>query len=202
MNTLIRKHFSLPVLEPVRVKSTISAYLAVTSAGIRDNKALLIDCDIRRPTVHTRFGLSLGVGVANYLAGDVEYEELAQDSDFNNLKVITAGRSQKTPSELFPTVHLNVLFQKVRQDFNIIIIDTPPVIPVSDLLFLSNEADGILFVVKSGVTQKRVAKRAFELLEDWQEKILAVVVNNERGVLPYYYDYRYYNYKYNNNNHK
>ena len=77
-----------------------------------------------------------------------------------------------------------------------IIIDTPPVIPISDPLLLGNETDGVILVVKAGKTKKDIVKRAQQLLNDSGITILGVILNNFKEVLPYYYNYKYYEYKY------
>jgi capsular exopolysaccharide synthesis family protein len=177
-------------------KSTAAAFLATASARYRRTETLLIDCDLRRPMVHKLYDLPNEGGVADILANDMNLKSVVKPSAIPSLKIITAGIPKSSPADLFSTVHLQEMFKKIRFYFKIVLIDAPPIIPVSDALLLSNETDAILFVFKAGSTPKRVAKRAFELLEDNRKKLLGVIINNEKGALPYYYDPRYYGYEY------
>jgi capsular exopolysaccharide synthesis family protein len=177
-------------------KSTVAAYLAATSARFRQTETLLIDCDLRRPTVHNTYSLSLEKGVADILENKLDIRAAMKPSVFGNMKVITAGIARQSPAELFSSNRLHELFDQARFYFKCVIIDAPPIVPVSDSLLLSNEADGLLFVFKAGKTQKSVAQRALDLLQDNRKKVLGAVLNNAKGVLPYYYDYSYYDYKY------
>ncbi len=177
-------------------KSTIAAYLATESARYPNNPTLLIDCDLRRPTVHKMFNLGLKNGIAEVVEEEQDVGVVWKDTKLPNLKVITAGRVQRTPMEVFTSKRFVQAFYNLRLYFKTIIVDAPPVIPVTDTLLLSGEVDAILFVVLAGKTPKRVALRALELLQESRGKILGTVINNMKSVLPYYYDYKYYNYKY------
>ncbi|NIA29606.1 MAG: polysaccharide biosynthesis tyrosine autokinase [Actinobacteria bacterium] len=176
-------------------KSTISSSLAITSALYRETKTLLIDCDLRRPTIHKLFKLPLENGLADFLSNKSELDKILKDTTFPSLKVITAGTSDQSPSRLISSFQLYDLFEMFRSYFEIIIVDAPPVIPTSDALFLGNGVDAILMVLKAGVTKKKVAKRAINSLADNKEKILGTVINNMKNVMPYSCDYSYYNYK-------
>ncbi len=177
-------------------KSTTAAFLATASARYHRTETLLIDCDLRRPMINKLYELPNEGGVADILAHGADIKAVLKPSALPNLKIITAGVPQHSPADLFSTARLREMFNKIRFYFKIILIDAPPIIPVSDTLLLSNETDAILFVFKAGTTPKRVAKRALELLEDNRKKLLGVVINNEKGALPYYYDPRYYGYEY------
>ncbi|MGH7598603.1 MAG: CpsD/CapB family tyrosine-protein kinase [bacterium] len=194
-----RHHTNVFLLTSANVgegKSTAAAFLATASARYRRMETLLIDCDLRRPMIHKLYNLPNEQGVADILAEDVNIKSVLKPSAIPNLKIITAGIPKQSPADLFSTVHLQEMFKKIRFYFKIVLIDAPPIIPVSDTLLLSNETDAIVFVFKAGHTPKRVAKRALELLEDNRKKLLGVVINNEKGALPYYYDPRYYGYEY------
>jgi Mrp family chromosome partitioning ATPase len=112
------------------------------------------------------------------------------------LSILTSGKIQESPSELFNTEHIREVFSEAKFYFDFIIVDAPPVIPVSDPLMLSSEVDGALFVIKAGQTQEPVIQRAVKLLRDAKIEIFGAIVNNIKHVLPYYYDYRFYNYSY------
>lgn len=177
-------------------KSTISTYLAAASARYRSTPTVLVDCDLRRPMIHKHFALSNEHGVADLLARELDVKAVLKPSAIPNLRIITAGIANDSPADLLSSIRLKEMFDQIRFYFKIVIVDAPPVIPVSDALLLSNEADGILFVLKAGKTQKRMAQRAMELLDDNRSKLLGAIINNVKGALPYYYDYRYYKYDY------
>lgn len=179
-------------------KSTMTAFLATSSARYRQTETVLVDCDLRRPVVHKLYNLPQEGGVADILARGVSIRSVLKASTIPNLSIITAGVAERSPADLFSSQRLHVLIERLRAAFQIVLIDAPPIIPVSDSLLLSNVVEGILFVCKAGVTQKRVAQHALELLEDNRKKLLGVIINNMKGLLPYYYDYHYYDYKYYN----
>ncbi len=177
-------------------KSTTTAFLATASARYRQNDTVLVDCDLRRPVIHKMYHLPNEGGVADILAHGVSLRSVLKPTVIPNLKVITAGIAESSPADLFSSERLTQMISRLRQAFQIVLLDAPPIIPVSDSLLLSNVVDGILFVCKAGVTQRRVAQHALELLEDNRKKLLGVIINNMKGLLPYYYDYYYYDYKY------
>lgn len=177
-------------------KSTVAAFLAAASARYRATETLLVDCDLRRPMIHRLYELPNELGVADILASGKSITSVLKSSGIPNLQIITAGIARQSPADLFSSARLHEMFGQIRSYFKIAIIDAPPMIPVSDSLLLSNEAEGILFVFKAGETPKRVAQRAVALLDNNRRKLLGAVINNMKGVLPYYYDHRYYNYQY------
>ena len=177
-------------------KSTVAAFLAAAATRFRQTETVLIDCDLRRPQVHKLYGLPIENGVADILAGGADVRSALKPSVFPNLKILTAGVARQSPADLFSSMRLHELLDQARFYFKCVLIDAPPIIPVSDALLLSNEVEGLLFVFKAGVTTKSVAQRALDLLQDNRKKVLGVVLNNAKGVLPYYFDYSYYDYQY------
>jgi protein-tyrosine kinase len=177
-------------------KSTTATYLALTSAQYVSGKTLLIDCDLRRPSIHQIFRLSLESGVADILDRIKNYEAVLKNTAMANLKIITAGVPKKSPAELFQIQAIRDMILYYRNHFSLIIIDAPPVIPVSDSILIGSQVEKILFVVKAGKTKKNVAKRALDLLDNNRKKIEGVIINNPLGVMPYYYEHKYYKYKY------
>ncbi|MGH7595174.1 MAG: CpsD/CapB family tyrosine-protein kinase [bacterium] len=177
-------------------KSTTSALLACTIARYRNNKTILVDCDLRRPRVHQLFGVPKEEGVADVLNGDRKLDTCFKRTSIENLRLLTAGSIVDNPTELFNSSRLRDLFSEIKFYFDTVIVDSPPVIPVTDTLILSPEMDGALMVVKAGETHKEVVKRAADMMRNAGFNILGVIVNNQKSVLPYYYDQSYYGYKY------
>lgn len=181
-------------------KSTIASLLAIFCANSHKLATLLVDCDLRRPRIHKIFGLAQERGVADILTYGLSGNSVLKKSKVSLLKVITAGNTEQNPAELFLTSTTHEMIKGSVDKFDVIILDAPPILPVNDTLLLANEAEAILFVVKAGFTKKKIMQRAVELLDDNRKKIVGTIMNNARGILPYYYDYRYYNYKYTSAN--
>ncbi len=177
-------------------KSTSAALLACTIARYRETKTILVDCDLRRPRVHQLFGIDKEEGVADILTGKRKLDSCFQDTSIPNLKILPAGGVLDNPTGLFNSQHMRDLFSEIKFYFDAVIVDSPPVLPVTDSLILSSEMDGALVVLKAGQTHKDVVRRAVELMRNAGLNLLGTVINNQKGVLPYYYDYRYYGYNY------
>lgn len=179
-------------------KSTVSSLLATVCSQYRNTKTLLIDMDLRRPKLHEIFEIERARGVTDIILKQKSVKTCLKSTSSKNLFVVTSGVINCSPSEILNNVRLKDMFLECKFYFDLIIIDTPPVVPVSDTMLLSSEVDGALFLIKAGKTQKPVIKRAIQLLQEANIKILGVIVNNMHHVLPYYYDYKYYRYEYYN----
>ncbi|MFQ5633415.1 MAG: CpsD/CapB family tyrosine-protein kinase [bacterium] len=177
-------------------KSTSAALLASTVARYRETKTIIVDCDLRRPKVHHLFGLAKEEGVADVLMGKHKLDSCFKQSPLENLKILTSGGIVDNPTELFNSQRMRDLFSEIKFYFDTIIVDSPPVLPVTDSLILSPEMDGALVVIKAGQTHKDVVRRAVELMRNSGLNLLGTIINNQKGVLPYYYDYKYYGYDY------
>lgn len=177
-------------------KSTAAALLACTVARYRETKTILVDCDLRRPRVHHLFNLSKEDGVADVLTGKRRLDACFKQSPLENLKILTSGGIIDNPTELFNSPRMKDLFSEIKFYFDAVIVDSPPVNPVTDSLILAPEMDGAIVVVKAGHTHREVVRRAVDLMRNSGMNILGVIINNVKEVLPYYYDYRYYGYKY------
>ena len=173
-------------------KSTITSYLAVTIAQFAHRKVLIVDADLRRPRVHTIFGLRNAGGLMECLSGEQEPLSMIKKTELENLDVITAGGTTNEPSRLLETESLSEFFEKVKFYYDIVLVDSAPVLAVSDTLFLGVEVEAALLVVLAGVTPSEVVVRARDALKDANVNLIGVLVNNVSEVLPYYYDYKYY----------
>jgi len=175
-------------------KSTIAALLALTAVQNTVGGVLLVDADLRRPIIHSLFGLKREAGFRELLSGKIDLESALKDSFQPNLKIVTSGSGGESVWQLLEPTKLRGLFDSLRSRFSCLIVDAPPVIPVSDVLSLGSELERVLLVVKAGETPREVVKRATDLLKEAGTQILGVVLNNARQVLPYYYNYSYYHY--------
>lgn len=176
-------------------KSTIASHLALTVARFKGKKSLIVDADLRRPRLHQVFGVPKEPGLLECLQGKMDPLDVVKDTPVENLKVIPAGSRIASPAHLFEGDILSEIFKKIRFYYDIVIVDSAPVIPVSDPMLISSEVDGVILVLLAGKTPRHVATRARDILLDANANLLGVVVNNLSEVLPYYYDYKYYGYR-------
>jgi capsular exopolysaccharide synthesis family protein len=176
-------------------KSTISALLAITAAK-KGMKTLLVDCDLRRPTVHRLFAVDRRHGMVEVLSEGVPPKAVVKRTALENLDLITAGQAVPHPTELFDSRAIGSFIGELKFYYDLVVIDTPPVIPVSDPMMLAQELDAALLVVKAGATAREVVARAADIMTSNSNNLLGVVLNNVKGSLPYYYDYSHYHYDY------
>lgn len=177
-------------------KSLVASFLAITVCQYHDRKTLLVDSDMRCPVIHGLFNVEQENGIADVLEGRKALKECFKKISLSNLQILTSGRAQKSPTELLDSPRLTEVFEEIKFYFDTIIVDSAPVVPVSDVMVLMPEVDATLIVVKAGSTPREVVKRAVELVQNAGGKMLGIVMNNLEGVLPYYYNYSYYGYSY------
>jgi len=175
-------------------KSTVAAHLALTIARHTPGRVGLIDCDLRKPRLHELYGLDQSKGMTDFMRGILPLNAVLKETMQPNLRVITSGRVISGPSKLFETEVIQRAFAKINQEFDIVLVDSPPLLPVSDPLLLAEEMDGVILVVMAGRTPRQVVRRAREMLSTVEANVLGAVVNNADEALPYYYDYKYYGY--------
>ena len=189
----------LLVSSPMRMegKTTAACHLAVACARERKARVLLIDGDLRRPRVHDELEVSRKPGMRQYLSGELPIDTVLQTpKDFPNLHMLASGGPTRFPSKYLRVEPIAELLQQMEDQYDVIIVDSPPLIPVSDPLTLASVVDGLVLVVMAGKTPRQVLKRAMALLGDFRSRLLGVIVNNYERRLPYYYDYRYYGRRY------
>lgn len=177
-------------------KSTIAAFLSMTSAGKKKRKTLLVDCDLRRPTLHRLFDLPREMGLVEALSEKKSLKEVIKKTSNDYLDIITAGKSVANPTDVFDSEAIHNLLNEGRFYYDLILLDCAPVLPVSDPMLLAPFMDGILMVVKAGSTQSEVAQRAARLLQNNRANFVGIVLNNLENALPYYYNESYYGYEY------
>jgi protein-tyrosine kinase len=175
-------------------KSTITSYLALTISQFPKKKVLVVDADLRRPMIHRMFGVENQVGLKECLADGLDPLKAITPTQKENLHIITAGSRHPHPSSLFETGALAQCFEKLNFYYDVVLIDSAPVLPVADTLFLCNVVQSVLFVVMAGVTPADVVVRGKEILEQAGTTIEGVIVNNASDTLPYYYGRHYYGY--------
>lgn len=156
-------------------KSTVSANIArlVAQAG---TPVLLVDADLRRPQIATTFEIDGAVGLTQALAGDVEMRDVIVDSGMTNLSVLPAGRIPPNPSELLGSLRMKQFIDDLAQDY-LVILDAPPLLPVTDAGLLSAFCDGALLVQAAGKTQIEQSEQCRRILDQVGSRLLGVVLN-------------------------
>ncbi len=180
---------------PKEGKSTTSANLVIAMAQ-SGKKVVLIDADLRRPVVHSIFGLEKDEGLTNYLMDDISFEQMIKPSIMENLYIIPSGVLPPNPSELLASEKMKALLIKLREEFDFILFDTPPIIAVTDAAILSTIVDGAILVVSSGHTNYDALVRAKSLLDAVNTRILGALLNGVEvgGMYGSYYYYYYHHY--------
>lgn len=182
-------------------KSTITANIAVTIAQSNKN-VLLLDADFRRPTQHKLFGLNNNVGLASAVAGDIDPADAIQVSEVPNLSVMACGQRPHNPSELLTSPRFAELLDHLKEQYDFVLIDTPPVLAVTDPGIVSARVDGVIMALRIRKNGRPNAMRARKILMDLEANMLGIVVNgidHRTGSYGYYSSYRRgygYNYAY------
>ncbi|SFE99757.1 capsular exopolysaccharide family [Bacillus sp. OV194] len=170
-------------------KSTTVANLAVVLAQ-QGKRVLVVDGDLRKPTVHYTFRVSNIQGMTSVLTKQLTFEDAVQKTNIDHLYVLPSGPIPPNPSELLNSKAMEALVEEANSKYDYVLFDSPPVLAVTDAQILSNRCDGVVLVASSGRTEKEEALKAKELLENANAKILGVVLNGkETNDSSYYYYY-------------
>ena len=186
---------------PSEGKTLTSVNLAGSFAR-DDKKTIIIDCDLRKPRVHTVINESLIPGLSDYLFGKSIFENIVRMSKLSKLDFIPAGTIHSNASEILNSKKMISLIQKLRELYDIIIIDSPPILAVADTEVISNYVDTSILVVSSNSTEIEWTKQAVDLLKHGQSTFLGVVLNNYDFKFGYPSNYKYHGYYYNNDDSK
>ena len=171
--------------------TTANLGIAVAQAGSR---VILVDADLRKPSLHRFFDLGHEVGLTTVLAGEATPEEALQDTHVPNLRFLASGPVPPNPAELLGSPRMAAAAEQLGAACDMIIYDTPPVEAVTDAAVLSTLADGVVLVVRSGAAAYNLAQRAKEALEKVKARVLGVVLDDvpPNGEGAYYYQYHGY----------
>jgi len=177
---------------PQEGKTTTSINTAVVLAqkGVR---VLLIDADLRRPSIHKTLGMGPHTGLSNILTGSTTLEQaVTHTTILPNLFVLPAGTPPPNPAELLASANMRDLLTLLREQYDHIVIDTPPSLSVTDAVVLSPRADGVVLVIRSGQTTKQALRRSRDILTQVNAKVICVLLNAVDLSSPdYYYYYEY-----------
>ncbi|WP_277585657.1 polysaccharide biosynthesis tyrosine autokinase [Psychrobacillus antarcticus] len=159
-------------------KSFISTSLAKTFA-MDNKKVVYIDADLRRPVGRKIFNMKKQAGITSYVAGQAKLADIIQLTEFENLSFIGAGPYPPNPAEIISSIEMKTLFNQLEKQFDVIIIDSPPLI-VADVLSLVDIADGCLLVINGSKTKKDTAKKSLEKLHKVQANVLGTILNRNK----------------------
>lgn len=168
-------------------KSTVAANIAA-SVALSGEKTLLVDADLRRPSVATGFGLLDGAGLAEVLAHRVDLADVLQDApETPNLSILAAGLTPPNPSEMLGSKAMKTLLDDLTQDY-FVVIDAPPLLPVTDAAILGTQVDGVVVVITAGKTLDHQLETALRSLNEVHADVLGVVMNKltQRDMQSYY----------------
>ncbi len=183
---------------PREGKTLTASNLAITQAQA-GRKTLLIDTDLRKPMIHHLFKLEKEDGISRVLTGELKLDAAIKKTDIENLYVITSGPIPPNPSELLGSKRMKGVLKELKERFDIIVLDSPPMIAVTDPVVLGQEVDGMVLVVRSGRTTMDIAEKSKSHAEYAKIKLLGCVLNDVdiRHIYGtynyYYYHYYYYN---------
>lgn len=177
---------------PQEGKTTTSINTAIVLAQ-KGTRVLLIDADLRRPSVHKTLGMGPRSGLSNVLTGSATLQQTVVASPvLPNLFVLPAGSPPPNPAELLASSNMRDLLAELREQYDHIVIDTPPTLSVTDAVVLSPRADATILVIRSGQTTKQALRRARDILMQVNAHVAGVLLNAVDLTSPdYYYYYEY-----------
>jgi polysaccharide biosynthesis transport protein len=178
---------------PEEGKTTTSINCAIVLAQ-KGTRVLLIDGDLRRPSIHKTLGMGPKVGLSNVLTGAVTLQEATLRSNIlPNLFVLPAGTPPPNPAELLASAEMKEVLSKLREQYDHIVMDTPPTLSVTDAVIMSTRADAVVLVIRSGQTTKQALRRARDILAQVNARVCGVLMNAVNLDSPdyhYYYEYQ------------
>lgn len=175
---------------PGEGKSITAGNLALTLAE-GEAKVLLVDCDMRKPSVHKNFKVTNTHGLSDVLLQKLKVMDVAHNYK-DNLYIMTSGKKPPNPVEMLASNAMTLFLEEMKQHFDYIVLDTPPVNAVADPQILSTKSDGTLFVVRAGVTKKDDVQSSISTLKKVNADIIGTVLHAvEKSKNKYYYYYGY-----------
>jgi capsular exopolysaccharide synthesis family protein len=173
---------------PAEGKSLTALNLACVLAEDARRRVVVIDADLRKPTLHKLVGIDNQRGLADYLVGGTMLEMVVQRTRMPNLWMLPAGRIPPNPAELLSGKRMDDLLARLRREYDHVVIDTPPVVSTTDAAVLGPRVDGMLLVVRMERTPREVARHAVELLRKARANVVGTVLTClENDVKDYYY---------------
>ena len=171
--------------EPFDGKTTTAANLAIVLAQ-QEKQVVLVDADLRKPSIHNTFNVRNIAGLTSVLTKRVSLSRSILKTDVPNLDILISGPIPPNPSELLDSKAMETVMNELEDRYDYVVIDTPPVMAVTDSQIMANKCDGVVLVVASGKTRKDRAMAAKELLEKTNAPLIGVVMNRVKSKSNYY----------------
>ena len=169
-------------------KSTTAINVAITLSQL-NKKVVLLDADLRRSSVNKRLKIDAEIGCVDYLCENNKIDDIIVHYN-NNLDVIISGSKSKNPTELFSSENFESLIDELKERYDYVVIDTPPINPVSDSLIISQKCDALIMVVKAGSTTYYSFNKAYDALKVLDIDISGVILNGSVSNPSYSYKYK------------
>jgi tyrosine-protein kinase Etk/Wzc len=178
---------------PKEGKSTTASNLAITmaTAGL---KTVLLDTDLRRPVLHRVFNVPREPGLTDYLFDRADVQEIFKQTEVENLYLVPCGVVPPNPAELLGSEKMKEFVEYLKQNYDFIVFDTPPLVAVTDALILASQVDSVLLVASAGKTEIDVLEKAKEMIQRVGGNVIGVLLNNFDASATYGTYYRYYRY--------
>ena len=176
LDTSKQKVIQVSSPEPGDGKSTFISNLAIALAQ-SGKRVLLLDADLRRPTIHRLFSARQEIGTAEVLAGEIQLANALQESVVQNLWLLSAGMSPPNPAETLASERFDQLIATARAEFDFVLVDTPPMLVVSDPCIVASRTDGLLLVVRMNKNSRVALRQTNQLIQQHQIRLLGAVVN-------------------------
>ena len=182
---------------PKEGKTTTAVNLAVTLSQTGE-RVVILDCDMRNPNIHRVVGVNNREGMSQYLSGQSSLIPLIQKTEIPNLSIVPAGIIPPNPAELLSSVRMKEGLELLKKSFDYVIIDSPPVLSVTDARIVGARVDGVVLVVKGGDTPKEAVLRTRQMLQEVHANIIGTLLNsvNVRSADYNMSKYQYYGYGY------
>ncbi len=186
--------------QPKEGKTFVATNLAICLSQL-NKRVALVDCDLRNPMIHKIFKVNNNIGISSFLTQQKKFEEIYIKTPINNLFIIPIGTRPHRPAELLSSPTFQELIEKLKQEFDFVVIDSPPIMPIADTAIIAPYSDRILLVLLNEGTPRKSAQHAIQRLQAINCHIFGCILNSVdlEGRSYYYYRYhRYYNYSYYN----
>jgi len=174
---------------PKEGKSMIIAYFALVMANVMNKRTLLVDADMRHPSLDIQFGFKADYGLTDLIVDSKSIDECIHKTEVENLNILPCGTKPPNPAALIASQKFKDLIEKLKERFDLVLFDSSPIYPVADASLLSANVDAAILVIQAGSTRRGIVQRAVDILKESNVKILGTILNQVEEELPQYDKY-------------